>query len=398
MYLMRQFALFEEANPEGSTGGGGGEVGDTGGVDIDAASDSIAADLNLSDDSGSATPSPDEDEGGGSAAPTQKRSNLEHKDAGGDTAGRDLAAAKEALAARKVSFDGKTDAEILELAAGGEAAPSGRREAPKSWKPEMRELFSKLPPEAQAYIEARENEVSEGFVKYAEESKYGKSLKEVIAPYQPLLDAQGVKDHGQAVRYLLNAHYQLSSADGAKRAQYFAQLAKSYGIDMQAVQIAATHEPPYQDPEVKALRERLDAQDQERRLQQQREYETLKAQTDNEVKAFAEEKDEKGQPKRPYFDEVADHIVLLLQNPRKTLEQAYEEAVWANPVTRKKELDRQRVSDEARLRAEADKVAKEKLRSRGTQLRDTSKSSPKDPLGSMEDTMRETLGKIKERA
>ena len=90
-------------------------------------------------------------------------------------------------------------------------------------------------------------------------------------------------------------------------------------------------------------------------------------------------------------------MVLLLQNPAIPLLDAYEQAVWANPVTRAKEQERLRLESEVNLRKEAEEAATAAKRGRGTviQGRDTPVSS--DALGSIEDTMKETLKQINSR-
>jgi hypothetical protein len=81
------------------------------------------------------------------------------------------------------------------------------------------------------------------------------------------------------------------------------------------------------------------------------------------------------------------------------LPDAYERAIHANPVTRAKEQDRLRQETEAKLKEKAKaEVAKARsataanVRGRDTMM------TPTEPLGKIEDTMREKLREIKARA
>ena len=67
-----------------------------------------------------------------------------------------------------------------------------------------------------------------------------------------------------------------------------------------------------------------------------------RARIEIEVNAFAAD------PEHPYFDELSDEIVAILKTGA-SLAEAYEKAVWANPVTREKEiLRRQKNSNSGR--------------------------------------------------
>lgn len=328
-----------EEKKEGADAGGSGEL------NLDAAVDSLAGDLGLGAEkpAGSATPSPT-----------------------GDT--------------------GKPKAETQP----GTTEPPKAREVPKSWPKELHEYWPKTDPKMQEYWETREKQWHEGIEGYKGDATYGKSLKEVFGPYQPLLDAQGIKDHSIAARYLLNAHYQLSQADPAKKAGFFAGLAKSYGIDLNDA-LKHVSEAAYADPALKELSEKFTKLETTLTAEQTARVEELRSKTAAEVEAFASD------PKHAYFDEVADDIALLLQNPKMSLEQAYERAVWANPVTRAKEQARLQKESEDALRDKARKEAEAARKARGTQIRGEAEKPAADVVGSMEDTLRSTYKEIQDR-
>lgn len=400
---MKRFAMpywsvyREEVKTDAGEAGGGGAGGEESGdlnVNIEEASAQIGAELGLGDDdkggetdldAGSASSPPVK----GDVTPPADKAAQEAK-ARVEKAGK-VTAAKAELTAKKLDFTGRTDDEILALAAPAAVA------APKSWKKEMHEHFDKAAPEVQAYIAQREAEIEEGFRGYAEKSKYGETMRGAMQPYEALLTAQGVKPegHDRVLRTLLNAHYVLSTEQPEGRASFMAGLMKNYGVDLAALTAAvgtAGAQQQEETPAVKELRARTDRLEHERRTELSNRVEAVKAQTAAEVEAFASD------PKHPYFKEVAGEMTLMLANPAVTMEQAYESAVWANPVTRAKENARIKTEAEALAKAEADKAAEAALKARSTKVRGdpTERESP-DLLGSMEDTMRGTLKNIKSR-
>lgn len=275
-------------------------------------------------------------------------------------------------------------------------APPTARAAPKAWAKEKHEIWSKLDPAAQEYIEHREKQVLEGLGQYSEKAKRADTWEAAVKPYMPLIEAQGAKPQ-EAVTYLFEAHRQLSSGTPEQRAAYLVKVAESYGIDISkatASAAAVAAEPPA----VKELRERTERLERERQQEIDQRVNETKTRVASEVSAFADAKDEKGNPKHPYFDECAEDIVALI-HAGHALDKAYEKAVYANPVTRAKELARLKTEDEAALRAKAKKEAETARNASRSNVnsRDTRRALTAPKANSWEDGMDETLKEIKER-
>ena len=262
------------------------------------------------------------------------------------------------------------------------------RPAPQSWAKDKHEAWAKMPVEAQDYYIQREQQMLAGLEQYKEHSTFGKQLRDVFTPYKALLQAQGV-DEAKAAQYMLNAHYRLSSGSPQERAAYFATLADSYKIDLGMLPQAAGQTEI--DPTVRALQEKVGSLEQSLTRQQQAEMTAAQQKVVADVQAFAAD------PKHPYFDECSDDIVAFVQ-AGSTLEAAYEKAVYANPVTRAKEIARLQAESEATLREKAGKSAQiaKKATSTNVRSRDTQKA-PTEPKGTMRDTMLEALEEIKTR-
>lgn len=262
------------------------------------------------------------------------------------------------------------------------ADPVTVREAPKSWAKEQHDRWAKLDPVTQDYIEHREKQMLDGLTQYGDDAKFGKPIREVVSPYMPMITARGL-DAPRAIQALLNAQHQLDSNPKAG----LMSIAKSYGINLselaQEIGVQSTL-----DPTVKALQEEVAQLRSGFTARQQTEYNQNKAKTADEVNKFAAD------PKHIYFDECSEDIIAYI-NAGHTLEAAYDKAVYANPVTRAKELARIQTDSEANLRAKAKKEADAKRNGSRTNVnaKDTTRA-PTVTRGNWEDTLNDTYKDI----
>lgn len=272
-----------------------------------------------------------------------------------------------------------------------ETAPTVRQ-APKSWAKEQHERWAKLDKDTQDYIELREKQALDGITQYSEKAKRADSWETAVKDYMPLIQSQGVQPQ-EAVRYLFEAHKNLSSGSPEQKAAYLARVAQSYGIDIKAVT------PQAEEPAaVRELRERTERLERERNEERAAREKEEGARIASEVQTFADAKDEKGNPKHPYFDECHEDIVAYIKAGH-ALDKAYEKAVYANPVTRAKELARLKTEEEAALRAKAKKeadTARHASRS-NVNSRDTKRAPTASKVGNWEAGLEETLKEIKAR-
>lgn len=265
------------------------------------------------------------------------------------------------------------------------------RAAPKSWPKETQEYWGKLDPKVQDLVERREKDFLDGLEQYKGDAGFAKQIRDTLAPYQALMTAQNITDPAVAVKGLMNAHYQLSSADEAARTSFMANLVKQYRIDpAKLVELAG--KPVVSDPAMDAMRTEINSLKTGITAEQTRQATEVRTKVNAEVAAFAAD------PAHPYFNDVANDIVLLLQDPKIDLKEAYERAVRANPQTWAKEQVRLTAEIEARIRKDAEEAAKAAKRNKGTQIRGAeSTKAPTEVLGSQEDTLRETYREIQSR-
>lgn len=339
---------------------GAGAAGGDGGLDLSAAGESISADLFGSsaggDDNGSGTDDVDLADGAGT----------------GDGTG-----ATDPTASRPPAE--KTGEQPANQ-------PAGTLQAPKTWRPEAAAKFASLPPEVQQEVLKREEDIFRGLEAYKADASIGKALKGIVQPYMQVFQAQGI-DPLQQVSGLMRAHVALSTGTPEQKQQFFQHLAKEYGVELGM-------EAPYIDPQVAGLQKQLAELQSRLNGREQQEIAEARSKLQAEIDAFASD------PAHQYFDEVANDIAGLLRSgAAKSLQEAYEKAVWANPITRAKEQARLTAEAEAKAKAEAAEKAKQARKAIGANVKSSAKAaSGTAPLGSIDDTLSAALAAIKSRA
>ena len=258
------------------------------------------------------------------------------------------------------------------------------RPAPQSWKKEMHEFWNGLDPSVQAYVEQRENQMKEGLEKDRGDANLGRTMRDVLQPYEPALKQHGI-DPQQMVGNLLNAQFTLANGTQEQRTQLIHKLAQDYGVPMNG-------ETPQVDPQVKALQDEINGIKYNLSASEQRSQQEARDRVNAEVEEFSSD------PKHEFFDEVSEQIIPLI-NAGYTLEDAYNNAIWLNPVTRQKEIDRtaKEAAEKAALDAKQEAEKAKKAKAANVRGRDTSKSST-EPTGTMEDTMRDVYREIQNRS
>ena len=257
---------------------------------------------------------------------------------------------------------------------------------PKTWRPEAAAKFATLPPEVQQEILKREEDIFKGLESYKADASIGKALKGIVQPYMQVFQAQGI-DPLQQVSGLMRAHVALSTGTPEQKQQFFQHLAKEYGVELGM-------EAPYIDPQVAGLQKQLAELQSRLNGREQQEIAEARSKLQAEIDAFASD------PAHQYFDEVANDIAGLLRSgAAKDLKDAYDKAIWANPITRAKEQARLTAEAEAKAKAEAAERAKQARKATGANVKSSAKAaSGTAPLGSIDDTLNAALANIKSRA
>lgn len=211
---------------------------------------------------------------------------------------------------------------------------------PARWKA-VEAHWKSAPKEILQEITKREKEIEKALTAHDGDLSMGRSMKEVITPYLPIIQAEGGTPE-KAVQQLLNTAYQLRTAPPQRKAALLMDIARQYDIDLGAVQ-----QQQQVHPQIRALQERIAQQDQQI-LEWQRQQQTAEEQKiAEEIQSFA------SNPDHPYFEQVRAEMHALLAGGRaKDLKEAYELSIWANPEIRSTLLAKQQAEAEEKRKVE----------------------------------------------
>lgn len=259
-------------------------------------------------------------------------------------------------------------------------------DVPKSWKKEMHEHWGKVTPEAQAYIIEREEQLLNGFKQFS-------PLRDALQPHLDYLNKQNIQAP-YAIDLLLKAHRMLTEGPLEQRQAYYKQLGQNLKIVQEAAaQMQNGQAPAPVDPTIQAMKQELDSLKAQLQERAQRELDAVKTEVQKELDAFAA--DTKA---HPYFTEVATDIAAFVSQG-KSLQDAYDMAVWANPVTRAKEQARLLTEHDAQQKENARLSALPKKKAASVNLSSSGEGkAPTEPLGSLDDTIKSTMRELKQRA
>lgn len=214
--------------------------------------------------------------------------------------------------------------------------------APSSWRKEVAEKhWSRFDPEAQDEILRRESDFHKGIEGFKSNADKGRAFEQAIAPYQDNLTKAGV-DSVTAIKELLGADHVLRNAPESVKVQKLLELANIYGIDLQK----------QFSPDVAQYERRLFESDQRIKDLEGRSKAEAEMALNSDIEAF------KAAPGHEHFEGVRAHMASLLSGGvAKDLEDAYQQAVYANPQTRAAMLQQQAAQVSAGAQAQRAKAA-----------------------------------------
>lgn len=332
--------------------------------DFAGASDSIGAELGFGESTGG--DDPDLSVGGGEGE--------------GAVAGEGATPAEETAAEGTGEGDKTAVAAAATSSEGTSAVP-----APRTWRPEAAAEWSKLPPVVQAEIAKREEDMFRGLEGYKADAQTGKAFQQVLSPYNQIFQQYGINPVAQ-VNNLLQAHYQLAFGSQAEKTALIQRLISDYGVQV--------GEAPYVDPQVASLQQEIAALKSNLNGMVKGQETAVRADLNKQIEAFASD------PAHPDFDAVAGDIAQLLRTGQAAnLQDAYDKALWLNPATRAKQIERETANRAAAAKKEAEEKAAAARKATAANVTTRPKSaSAAAPQGSFEDTLNATLAAINARA
>lgn len=273
----------------------------------------------------------------------------------------------------------------------GVHAPSGDiNQMPKSWKAGLATDYASLPESVKQEIHRREENFFKGIEARQPAVNFALEIDKTLQPFAQILQEQKATPQS-AINYLFSAYTVMTKGTPEQRVQAIQHFMKESGVSLQHLQGTGdpSAEDAYVDPAVKALQDELNGVKSQLSERQRQEQADLRAKFEREYDDFV--------GAHPDAVELMSDMIPLLRSGM-TLQQAYEKAVWSNPVTREKKL-----KAEADAKAEADrklteeKAAKARAASKTTVRTSSRGGGPTAPLGTIDDTMQETLNAIKAR-
>jgi hypothetical protein len=266
---------------------------------------------------------------------------------------------------------------------------------PKTYKPEMAAHWAAVPPPLREEIYRREEAMWKGIEQYKGGAQLAGSMLKALGPLAETARQANIAPD-VIVSQLAGVHLHLTNPNipKAEKLATVQKLLSHYGMELNPGPEPVPGDPDYIDPQVKALHDDVNKLKAERERARQAEVERIYQQNLQELEAFA------GDPANIYFDDVADDIATLLRaNPKLSLKDAYEKAVYANPVTREKELARLQTEREAKARAEnAKRVAEARKAAQGNVPPGRNKGAQTGDTESLDETLTATYRKMFEKS
>lgn len=265
--------------------------------------------------------------------------------------------------------------------------PTAADAPPAGWTPEAKAEWSNLSPALKAAVIKREDEIANGGRQWSEEKR---RMQEDMAPLVMRARELGI-DHREGLNRLLSADHMLRTNPLVA----IRTLMQTYGVipenligpAPQAHAEGSSGGPQYvQDPRLDSVLQHVEQERAYRAQESAREQ----ARLESLVSEFAASSD------HPHFDAVIDHALHLLPavkaqapyaGPEKWLQDAYEQAVYANPATRQAMIDSQQKAAEEQRRATA---AAQTARAKAAGVSVTG-STGGSPIAAPRDTIREEL-------
>ena len=256
-------------------------------------------------------------------------------------------------------------------------------EAPATWKAADKEMFGKLPPDAQEFVVRRYKEMEADYThKTQQRAAFIRDYDPVRQMFEP--HQQAMRERGMSPAGLIKGWFDAETAlmNPQSAPQMVAQIMRGYNVDPATVlqhfgyrpaQQAAQNDgtppepaapnghitlPPEIQQALQSVVQRVDTFEQRQRAAQEAQMRDAATRVQSEIQKFASAIGPDGQPLHPYFADVEDTMADLAEIARKkggdipALAELYEQAVYAHPVVRSRYLADQSAAQEAQRKAQ----------------------------------------------
>lgn len=246
--------------------------------------------------------------------------------------------------------------------------------APEHWPQDDRDAFAKLDKDARDLVLTQNKRFEQRHQVHAEKVREADALRETFAPYEQQLQLAGLS-RVDGIKRLAAVHGLLTNepVEGLRwvvknygntirdKSGFLQSLAEEMGVTLAAGQEA---EPQIVDPTAKSaidgLKQQLSTLTKAQNDHQTQAQNVAVQQAQAELNAFVEAKDDAGNLKHPHYERVRMKMHALWQaDSSKSLEDLYSDAVMLDP-----ELRQQWVSDQVKVKTEANGKAKRQAKAK----------------------------------
>lgn len=214
----------------------------------------------------------------------------------------------------------------LQPQAAPEPPPGETIQPPHSLSAAVKAVWPQLPKEAQQEYARLEESFQKGKAEWAQKAEKFNRYEELVSPHRNRLSLAGT-DEFRYVQGLITADEMLR---GPNASQALGEIARMYGLNVPQANPQDAGRPQW-DPSAQVLPQVAALQQQLQNLVEDKEN-AAKQQALSEVETFRNAKDETGNLRHLYFDNVKDLMHALLSSGQaESLEDAYERAARAHP-------------------------------------------------------------------
>jgi hypothetical protein len=209
--------------------------------------------------------------------------------------------------------------------------------APVSWKPEIREKWTGLPPEVQAEVIRREREIQSSLQNTASMRQFAEAFASTIAPYRHIIALEGDDPLKTFSDYMRTATM-LRTGSPMEKASSIASAIMQFGVDINMLDQVLQQKVSGQGGPIPQLQQSQQSMQDPRvdeilgflRSQHEAQSRVLQTEADEELYTFAND------PKHEFLEDVRHDMADLLQfaaarGRKLSLEDAYKQAVSMNP-------------------------------------------------------------------
>ena len=277
--------------------------------------------------------------------------------------------------------------------------------APSSWKPAAKAIWANLPPEVREEAHRREQDYFKGYEQVKPDAELGKQIRTAAEPFRQMFEAEGGNPAGAFGDYLRTAAILRTGTPEQKR-QIVNRLEQQFNIPPKEQQGEVYIPPEVQQVQTELQRIQQAQRDLQNQWQQriQQEQQQKEQQATTVVAQWETATDSNGNLLRPYVNNVMDELLPKITNIRvakpnlnheQVLQEAYDRAIWENPETRKQLLAAQ--TSQAQHRQANLRTVRGAKQAASVNVPRKGALPATQPLGTMDDTLRDTLAEIKGR-